>query len=96
MPSSADNHKDSSLSNLDPTGFTGLQLPAFILRCLASGMSVDQIALKFPEDGELVALWISFLRGNRWTTKDSFGNWSITPKGQQWISKYAHIGEEKQ
>ena len=76
------------MNDLDPSKYTGLQLPIYVLQCLASGMSQEQIALKFPEDGELVALWVSFLRGNHWMTKDENGRWSISQKGQDWIKKY--------
>jgi hypothetical protein len=52
-------------------------------------MSQEQIALKFPEDGELVGLWVSFLRDNHWLTKDKDGRWTITAKGHTWIEKYS-------
>ena len=77
-----------SMKDVDPSKYSGLQLPTYVLQCLASGMSQEQIALKFPEDGELVGLWVSFLRGNHWLTKDKDGRWSITAKGHLWIKKY--------
>jgi hypothetical protein len=51
-------------------------------------MSQEQIALKFSEGGELVGLWVSFLRSNHWLTKDKDRRWSITAKGHTWIEKY--------
>lgn len=76
------------MKDVDPSKYTGLQLPTYVLQCLEDGMSQDQIALKFPEDGELVGLWVAFLRGNHWMTKDNEGRWSITKKGLEWIRKY--------
>ncbi|MFL6512983.1 MAG: hypothetical protein ACJ70X_08555 [Nitrososphaera sp.] len=76
------------MKDVDPSKSSGLQLPTYVLQCLASGMSQELIALKFPEDGELVGLWVSFLRGNHWLTKDKDGRWSITAKGHLWIKKY--------
>jgi hypothetical protein len=54
---------------------------------LAKGDSQEEIASRFPEDGELVGLWISFLRNNHWVEKPD-GRWNITEKGQKWIEKY--------
>jgi hypothetical protein len=62
-------------------------LPAYILKCLANDESQELIASRFPEDGELVGLWVSFLRSNHWVTKPD-GRWIITNKGQAWIDKY--------
>jgi hypothetical protein len=73
--------------NDDPSKYSGLQLPSYILVCLAKGQSQEQIASRFPEDGELVGLWVSFLRRNHWAEKVD-GRFSITPKGQAWIDKY--------
>jgi hypothetical protein len=81
------------LKNVDPSKYSGLQLPTFVLQCLASGMSQEQIALKFPGDGELVRLWVSFLRGNHRLTKGKDGRWSITSKGHTWIEKYGRRGQ---
>ena len=81
-----------SFDNNDPSKFTGLQLPAYILKCLAKGDSQKEIASRFPEDGELVALWVSFLRNNQWAQKLD-GKFSITAKGQAWIDKYDGRGE---
>ena len=52
--------------NLDLRKYSGLQLPIYISSTVLSNrhMSQEQIVLKFPEDGELVGLWVSFLRGN--------------------------------
>jgi hypothetical protein len=54
---------------------------------LAKGEDEDVIATRFPEDGELVGLWVSFLRSNHWMQKLD-GKVSITEKGQAWIDKY--------
>jgi hypothetical protein len=48
--------------------------------------SQEEIASRFPDDGELVALWVSFLRANHGVEKAD-GIWSITQKGQNWIDK---------
>jgi hypothetical protein len=66
-------------------------MPAYILKCLEGGMSQQEIAKKFPQDGELVALWIIFLHGNHWADKEPLDGgyrWSITEKGKNWISRY--------
>ncbi|MFL6424457.1 MAG: hypothetical protein ACJ70N_02225 [Nitrososphaera sp.] len=41
-----------NMKNVDPSKYSGLQLPTYILQCLASGISQEQIALKFPEQRE--------------------------------------------
>ena len=90
------NPKEASNDNLDnPRNYSGLQLPAYILKCLARGDSQEQIASRFPEDGELVGLWVSFLRSNHWMEK-SDGTWSITQKGQEWIAKYGGLDGKKE
>jgi hypothetical protein len=68
-------------------------LPAYILTRLAKGESQEEIASRFPEDGELVGLWVSFLRSNHWVEKAD-GHWKITDKGQKWIEKYDGRGEK--
>jgi hypothetical protein len=59
---------------------------------LAKGETQEEIASRFPEDGELVGLWVSFLRSNHWTEKLD-GKWIITDKGQKWIEKYDGRGK---
>ena len=54
-------------------------------------MSQEEVAKKFHQDGELVALWVMFLHGNRWAVKEHLDGgyqWAITEKGRQWISRY--------
>jgi hypothetical protein len=66
-------------------------LPAYILKCLEAGFIEKEIAKKFPEDGELVALWVIFLYHNHWAIKeplDGSYRWRITEKGKNWIAKY--------
>jgi hypothetical protein len=60
---------------------------------LAKGEDQNIIAARFPEDGELVGLWISFLRSNNWMQKVD-GKVSITEKGQAWIDKYENDGSD--
>jgi hypothetical protein len=70
-----------------PVNYTGLMLPAYILTRLSRGDSERQIAAMFPEDGELVSLWVAFLRSSHWMEKPD-GKWIITEKGRKWIEKY--------
>jgi len=54
-------------------------------------MSQQEIAKKFPQDGELVAMWVVFLHGNHLAAKDPMDvgyKWTITEKGKEWISRY--------
>ena len=54
-------------------------------------MSQQEIAKKFPQDGELVAMWVVFLQGNHLAAKDPMDvgyKWTITEKGKEWISRY--------
>jgi len=59
---------------------------------LANGDSQEAIASRFPEDGELVGLWVAFLRNNQWAEKVD-GKYSITQKGKAWIDKYGLDGK---
>lgn len=70
-----------------PANYTGLMLPAYILTRLAKGHSEQAIASSFPEDGELVSLWVAFLRSSHWMEKPD-GKYIITEKGKKWIEKY--------
>jgi hypothetical protein len=77
--------------SIDPHKLPGLMMPAYLLKCLTAGMTEYEIGSKFPEDAELVKLWLSYLYHSHWATKvplDGSFRWEITHKGKERISRF--------
>jgi hypothetical protein len=62
----------------------GLQQATFILKCLVTGQNKEDIVFEFGGDAQLVDMWISFLKHNKWIERNRDGEWSVTEKGLIW------------
>jgi len=65
---------------IDPVQLAGLKQAAYVMECLVTGQSKEEIAIAFGGDKQLVAMWILFLKHNHWIAETKEG-WSITAKG---------------
>jgi predicted transcriptional regulator len=78
---------------LDPVRLAGLKQATYIMQCLTTGQSGQQIAMALGGDEQLVSMWVSFLRHNHWIMKKREG-WSVTSKGEEWTKKILHKESE--
>jgi hypothetical protein len=65
----------------------GLKQTAYISRSLVKGQSREDIVKSLDADTQLVDMWILFLKHNHWMDMGLDGKWSLTAKGQEWISR---------
>ena len=59
----------------------GLHQATFILKSLVTGQNKEDIVFEFGGDAQLVDMWISFLKHNKWIERNRDGEWSVTEKG---------------
>lgn len=71
----------------DPLTLPGIRQALFVLDCLEQGHDEQEIANKFDGDTQLVKMWMSFLRHNKWIEQPD-GRWISTKKGREWVSRY--------
>jgi hypothetical protein len=64
----------------------GLKQAAYISRSLVKGQSREDIVKSLDADTQLVDMWILFLKHNHWI-EETVNGWSLTAKGQEWISR---------
>jgi hypothetical protein len=78
LVSSNNYHKDS---------LRGLRAAAFIAGSLAESKDKEWIVSQFDGDEQLVNMWISFVRHNRWVNKNGAKEaWSLTDKGKKQVN----------
>ena len=94
-------HQDHHLDN-NSHHVTGLTGAACILKCLSKGYSKNQIIHeKFEGDGQLVSVWIEFLKDKNWVVekevkekeKDDVDdtNLKVTKKGKMWMNRFESV-----
>lgn len=64
----------------------GLKQAIYVMECLIKGQTKEQIVRTLEGDEQLVTMWISFLRHNKWMEETS-GIWSTTLKGAKWSNR---------
>lgn len=70
-------------SMVNPVQLAGLKQAAFVMGCLARGLSGEEIVRMLEGDEQLFDMWKSFLKHNEWMT-ETFEGYSITGKGAMW------------
>lgn len=68
---------------VDPIKLAGLKQAAYVMGCLASNDSEQQIIESLGGDAQLYKMWKLFLKHNEWIIETA-GGWSPTPKGALW------------
>jgi len=71
-----------------PNRLSGLKQAAYVMDCITTDQTKDQIAIALGGDTQLVAMWVLFLEHNHWIVQDSNG-WTVTPKGAMWSKNIA-------
>jgi len=71
---------------IEPGSLSGLKRAAFIMHCITTGQTKDEVMRTMGGDVQLVSMWISFLRHNHWIT-EAPGGWAVTAKGAMWNKK---------
>lgn len=73
----------------DPLSLSGLVQALYIAKCLQSGLSEQEITIKFSGDSQLVKMWIIFLTHNQWMqpmpNDPNNRKWIVTDKGRTWL-----------
>lgn len=69
---------------LNPDRLTGLNQAVYVMECLVNGQNEEHIASTLNDDRQLVNMWMSFLRHNKWITFEG-SQWSMTAKGAEWL-----------
>lgn len=59
----------------------------YILDCLHSGLTEEQIIAKCDGDSPMVNTWIGFLKDLHWIAKEDGDRWVVTDKGEQLMAK---------
>ena len=63
-----------------------------ILDCLHDGLSEIEIIQKCDGDGQIVKIWLNFLKYHKWITKDEIHDtWILTNKGAEQMIHYYKI-----
>ncbi|HKU48437.1 MAG TPA: hypothetical protein VJP79_00680 [Nitrososphaera sp.] len=74
---------DLEATDKDPLPLRGFAQAMFICECLCRGEEQEELVAKFKGDAQLVDMWISFLKHNRWLDYDTYAQrWSMTSKGR--------------
>lgn len=77
---------------VEPKKLSGLKQAMYILDCLHDGLSEGQIIASCDGDGQLVKIWIDFLKDNRWVIKDDANKrWVLTDKGKEQMISYYQV-----
>ena len=76
----------TNIMMINPLELLGLRQAFYISRCLTGGQCKEDLVLAFGGDGQLVDMWISFLRHNHWV-EEGFTGWVLTAKGKTWKGK---------
>ena len=67
---------------------SGFNTAFCILKHLLRGESEKEIAeKKFNGDGQLVSMWMLFLKYNHWLEQHGDGKWKISEKGKRWLHR---------
>jgi len=80
-------HSSSIMTTvIEPGSLSGLKRAAFIMNCITTGQTKDEITRTMGGDAQLVAMWLSFLQHNHWIIVGPDG-WAVTAKGAMWSKK---------
>ena len=76
------------VNHIIPSNLRGLQLAAYLLKCLTGGESESQIAERFGGDRQLIKMWKCFLIHNHWIEEKNEGVWQVTSNGAEALKKH--------
>ena len=81
--------EDGNQLVVDPTLLRGLAQAKFVSESLCKGDTEEIVIGKFRGDGQLVKMWINFLRHNGWIRYDAVAeSWSMTDKALTQAADY--------
>lgn len=82
--------KDRSSNTLNPKKLSPLESAAYVLECIHEGKRKEEIVQRFDDDGQLVSLWLTFLKANDWLEEDHDSNSQlvVSEEGKRWIEKF--------
>lgn len=71
---------------IEPNRLSGLKQAVYVMDCITTGQTREQIARTLGGDTQLVAMWLSFLQHNHWMI-EGFDGWHVTAKGVKWNTR---------
>ena len=73
---------------VEPNRLSGLRQAVYVMDCITTGQTREQISKTLGGDTQLVAMWLSFLQHNHWMI-EGFDGWAVTTKGAKWSNELA-------